>query len=370
MRAELVEDVGRLEEVAQEWDELAVSRARPYASPHWLIPWWEAAAPPQARLRTIVFREGDALAGIAPFFVGRDLWGARVAAPLGRGVSARVEPLARDGFEAEVGALTARVIADTDPAPDLLLLDAVPSSSPWVGLLAKGWPGSARVQQSVPAPVVFRPPGGYDGWFADRSSHFRKRMRRAARELTDLGASFRLADPETLTEDLDAFARLHRARWADRGGSGVLTEGVERMLQTAARRLGPTRFRLWVLELDGRPVGAEILIAAGGTASFWLGGFEPARASLQPSVQTMLHAIEHAFELGDGHVDLGEGGQDFKYRLADGEETLAWFAVVGRGPRSVPAHGRLVARRLRRALAGSPLATPARALRRRLRQRG
>ena len=194
-------------------------------------------------------------------------------------------------------------------------------------------------------------------------------MRRAARDLEERGATFRLADAETLADDLGAFARLHRARWEERGGTAVLTAGVERMLAAAGPRLGPERFRLWLLELEGRPVCAEIVLAAGGRATFWLGGFEPEFARLQPSIQTMLRAIEQAFELGDDSVDLGLGGQEFKYRLADGVEDLASFAVVGRGAASVPARVRLSGARLRRAAAGSRLAKPLRALRHRLADR-
>ncbi|HEU6446617.1 MAG TPA: GNAT family N-acetyltransferase [Gaiellaceae bacterium] len=366
MRAELVEDAGRLEQVAREWDELAVARARPYASPHWLIPWWEAAAPAGSRLRTVLVHDGPRLVGVAPFFLGRDLWGARVAATLGRGASTGVEPVAVEGAEAEVAALAARALSASRPAPQLVLLDVIPAASRWPGLLAEGWPGTALPAESDPAPIVARPAGGYEEWLAGRSSHFRKRMRRAARELDELGSSFRPAGPDTLDADLSAFACLHRARWEKRGGTAVLTPGVERMLSAAGRRLGPERFRLWLLELEGRPVCAEIVMAAGGRASFWLGGFDPAHARLQPSIQTMLRAIEQAFELGDETIDLGLGGQEFKYRLADGDEVLGSFAIVRRGPAGLPARARLSAARLRRAAAASPLGGPVRALRRRL----
>jgi CelD/BcsL family acetyltransferase involved in cellulose biosynthesis len=368
MRAELVEEVGRLEEVAREWDELAIAQARPYASPHWLIPWWKAAAPESSRLATVLVYDGPTLAGVAPFFLGRALWGARVAAALGRGASFGVEPLAREGADDEVAGLVARALSESRPAPQLILFEDVPATSRWPVLLAQGW-GTARRQRFERAPAASRPAGGYEQWFAARSGHFRKRMRRAARELDERSATFRLATPETLSGDLAAFARLHRARWEGRGGSGVLTAEVERMLADAGRRLGPERFRVWLLELDGRPICAEILLAAGGTSSFWLGGFDPAHAALQPSIQTMLRALEHAFALGDDRVDLGLGGQDFKYRLADVDAEVASFALVGQGPTSIPANVRLSLSRLRHAAADTRLAEPVRALRRRLRAR-
>ena len=51
-------------------------------------------------------------------------------------------------------------------------------------------------------------------------------------------------------------------------------------------------------------------------------------------MQTMLRALEHGFESGDRRVELGEGGQDFKYRLSDGDgRSCAVPSVVppGRG---------------------------------------
>jgi CelD/BcsL family acetyltransferase involved in cellulose biosynthesis len=45
---------------------------------------------------------------------------------------------------------------------------------------------------------------------------------------------------------------------------------------------------------------------------------------------TILAAIEHAYSIGDERMDLGGGGQDYKYRFADGQDVLASKIVVPR----------------------------------------
>ena len=326
MRAELVVDASRLESFRTEWDALAEAAGRPYGAPGWLLPWFEHAAPDGAVLRAVVAVDGEGLAGIAPFFGhpgGRyEMLGARACSG--------VEPLTRPGLERAFAEEIARTLAAADPVPRALAFDGLPSGSPWPGLVAGAWPdGKPTLVVDRAERCPFAAAGTYDEWFAAKSGHFRKRMRRARRELEERGVSFRLAG----VEGLPAFLSLHSERWADLGGSGVVNPGVERMLPDAARELGPERFRLWLAEAEGEPICAEILVAAGTTSTFWLGGFAAEWASAQPSMQTMLRALEHGFESGDRRVELGEGGQDFKYRLSDGDEELRWTVVVppGRG---------------------------------------
>jgi hypothetical protein len=60
-----------------------------------------------------------------------------------------------------------------------------------------------------------------------------------------------------------------------RGGSGVLSRRVERMLEAASVDLvTDLRLRLWTLELSGTTISAQIFLAGGGEVSYWLGGFD------------------------------------------------------------------------------------------------
>lgn len=111
------------------------------------------------------------------------------------------------------------------------------------------------------------------------------------------------------------------------------------MIRDVARRLNdPSRFRLWIAEVDGRAVAAVVFLSAGGETSYWLGGFDDAAARFEPALLTILAAVKHAFEIGDHRMDLGPGDEPYKWRFADGHDVIGWDLLVARGSRR-PSHG-------------------------------
>lgn len=326
MRGELVEDLARLEQLRAAWDDLALGSASPYSAPGWLLAWWRNAAPPDARLQVVAVHDGAELAGLAPFFsTGGEL---RL---LGARASAGVQPLARAGREDEYAAVVAETLQTT-----LLRLEGVPASARWPAALAHAWPGKRpwlHVERTVLAPRVDVAGRSFDDWLATLNPKFRKNTRRLGRRLEEQGAVYRLAtEPAEIERDVASFIALHHARWAARGGSAVVDEGIERMLHDAVRELAPSgRIRLRSVDVDGRTIACELFVAAGGLVSSWLGGFDDAWAALEPSKQLILKEIEHAFELGETAIDLGAGEQDFKDRFTDERELLEWTVLVPRG---------------------------------------
>ena len=132
----------------------------------------------------------------------------------------------------------------------------------------------------------------------------------------------------------------------------MLNRRVERMLEEAGKDLvHDQRARLWSIDVDGRPISSHLFLSAGGETSYWLGGFDENWARLQPSIVTILTAIEHAFSVGDVRFDLGTGGQDYKYRLATGEDPIDWTLLVPAGSRSALAHIQMLPERTRLAAA-------------------
>src|SRR5947209_5356132 len=99
LRWDLITNPEELERLRPGWDELASRVGRPFMLSGWLLAWWRHLRAPTARLRTVAVFDGDALVGIAPFFV-RDA-GARWLAEhrmLGIGAFSGLEPLAVPGF--------------------------------------------------------------------------------------------------------------------------------------------------------------------------------------------------------------------------------------------------------------------------------
>ena len=356
MRGELVEDLTGAEALRGPWDDLAVAAGAPFGAPAWCLAWWRHVAPPRARLAIVAVRDGPRLAAVAPMYGTRRRTGVTTYRFLGTGASLRGLPVAEPGSEAAAAAAIVEVLADLPDRPDVVAFDGVPADDPWPELLAGSWTARrapwAHRHRSMPAPTLRLDGATYESWLASRSRNFRSQLGRRHRQLERAGASLRLvSDPDDLEDALGAFAELHHRRWAGRGGSGVLDGRVEQMLRDVAADLAPLgRFRVWVLEVDGTPISCQIFVGAGGELAYWLGGFDEAWAQQRPALQTIVAALEHAWAVGDRRVDLGGGGQSYKYRLADGEEVLDWRVLVPPGPRRVVARATLAPRHGTRAV--------------------
>ncbi len=352
MRGELIEDPARLESLRSQWDELAAGAGNPYALSGWLLPWWRHARPSNAQLRLVCAFDGDELVGIAPFFVARGPARSATYRLLGAGTSTGVEPVARSGRERECAGSFAAVLARASPSPRLLRLEGVARESVWPGLLRETWPARLheRVRETAPAPFVTTRGLTYERWLDGLSRKFRRTLRLGERRLAETGASVRLAPPAEAGPAVQAFIALHHARWAGRGGSGVVGPGVERMLADLPQELAAPRLQIWVLEADGRVVSAVIFLSAGGVTTSWLGGFDESFSVASPLLLTIDGAVRHAIERGEERLDLGPGRQTLKERFADGERELAWIDLVPGGLRSAPVRAALGAERAARAL--------------------
>lgn len=353
---EVVTDLAAVPGLTAEWDRLAVENKRPFSAPAWMLAWWRHAAPATAQLRIVVARDRGELIGVAPFYAVRDRWGIVRYRLLAAEASLRTEPLAGTGREEEVAALVAAALHAARPPADIVALEGVPSSSQWPLLLSRHWPGRWRPwscrDRTVAAPAVVLRAETHEEWLASRSRNFREQVRRKRRDLEGRGAVFRLVPPGDVEEALGAFARLHHGRWKQRGGSGVLNAEVEQMLSEAGGHLGgDRRLRLWELVVDGKAIASHLFVAAGGEVSYWLGGFDDAWSAQQPSLQLLVAAIRHAREMGEDRMDLGGGGQPYKYRLANSEEQLEWHFIVRRGRRYPRARLAVAAPRWRRRVA-------------------
>jgi CelD/BcsL family acetyltransferase involved in cellulose biosynthesis len=360
LHVELIEDPAALTELAPEWEALARAADAPAALPGWQLAWWRTLAPAGALVRAVVMRSGDRLVGLAPFFVTRSC-GADRYRLLAASVTHGVEPLAAAGFERDVAAWLPHALAGARPAPALVSLDGVGETSPSLAALGGRWPNGRKpwqfVRHAEPAPYVRLEQDSFEAWLASKSSNFRQQTRRFRRRLERAGGVVRLSStPEEVARDVPALMELHNRRWSGRGGSS-LDEGITAMLAEAARGMADDCFRLWIVELDGRAVSAQLFLAAGGRTIYWNGGFDPAHAELRPALLGVIAGLEDAFDRGGTVLDLGGGVQEYKQRLADGETALTWATVVPRGerylrgrlalaPRQLEPYGRRVVGRL------------------------
>jgi CelD/BcsL family acetyltransferase involved in cellulose biosynthesis len=356
IEAKVVDGPDSLAPYLAAWDAMATAAGQPYCAPAWMLAWWRHASPRGARLRVVLALDGERLVGVAPFCVVQDRLRLARYRLLAAGSCSPIGPLAEAGLERTVAGVFSRALAEARPAPRLIALDGVAAGSPWPALLVRTWPGrSPRLQRHWSEPVPTVSLDGMktlDQWLDSKSAHFRREMRRNRRRLLAEGATFRVAKtPEEVDRDLDAFARLHYANWSARGGSGALNPAVERMLRDAAGLLlDAGRFRVWSVEVNGATIAGRVAVAAGGEVALWLSGFDEAWAKHSPSMQSSLTAIEDAVGRGERRIMLGPGSQEWKYRLADGEDAVESLTLVPPGAMSLPARARLGAGALRRAL--------------------
>jgi CelD/BcsL family acetyltransferase involved in cellulose biosynthesis len=252
----------------------------------------------------------------------------------------RSSPLSLPGREQEVAEAIGAVLATASPRPDAIALESTPLASPWLGALHSGWPGGVRpvsrrflVQSS---PTISLANDGFEGWLSRKSSNFRSQMRRIRRQFTQAGGSARISTAATLDADLDAFFRLHTSRWEGRGSSSIVARADS--MRAAFGEVGRAqvesgRFRLWMLEIEGKPISAQLFVEAGGELLYMNGGWDKRHAKLKPAILGILYAVQDAFARGEQRLDLAPGGQPYKLRFADGDDPVAWALVMLPGRR-------------------------------------
>ncbi len=335
LSAEMIVDVPAMVETASEWDSLAVANAMPLMSPGWIIPWWQHLAPADARPRVVAVRDRSELVGLAPFFVDRSSHRGRIDYRLSGSWRSRLAPLATPGREWEVAAAVAQALDGATPRPDLIALEAGPVASPWLAALREGWPGAirppARLYQTRLCPVVSLREDSFDSWLAARSAKFRSSMRRLRRRFEEAGGLWRMSTLKTLPGDISTLLGLHFARWKSRGGSTLAAFGdrLPAMLEEAGGMLlEDGRFRLWVAEVAGEPISADLYLATGGEILGVTGGWSEDWKKLSPPLLATMRTIEDAFERGDRRFDLGLGVESHKERFADGNDPVGWGILM------------------------------------------
>jgi CelD/BcsL family acetyltransferase involved in cellulose biosynthesis len=336
------------------WDALAERLGRPYSAPSWVVPWHRHVAC-EAELRCVVVEEGDGVIGVAPFSGSRENGVRTYRMTSASGGGTPKQPLAVPGCEATVATEMARCLSGLRSRPHLVAIDGLPVSGPWRRALVDAWQPQSRVYDEFTRPLTWIDVsvGSVDGWLDTKGTSFRKNVKRLGRRLGERGADFSVStEPADLDAAIDAFAALHDAQWGRRGGSAVMTRSSPAMLRDVGQHLdGTSRFWIATIEVEGRTIAAEVFVRAGAVAVDWLGGFDNAWARFSPGLLVMMAGMVHAIAVGATTVELGAGRQPFKYRLADGEEDLAWVLVVppGTGPGSAAAKtlalGRVARRR-------------------------
>lgn len=297
-----------LAEIEPEWLDLwrRDSRATPFQSPMWLIPWWRHFG--SNDLRVIAVRNGDRLEALAPLYVVRDE-DESLGLFLGTGISDYLDVLCSDAVP---GAALMRALAEVDcPLWDLQQLR---SGSPMLTASPPdGW--SDHLEEQDPCLVLSIEVAG-DELEHLLSTHFRKKLRYYRRTLARSGPLLlEAANSENVGAFLDSLFELHAARWNRRGMPGMLADEVIQQFHrdVAQRMLEAGALRMFKLRADGRTVAVFYGFAHQQTVYYYLSGYDPDLEKLSLGTVIVAHAIEEAVREGATTFDFLRGAEEYKY---------------------------------------------------------
>jgi CelD/BcsL family acetyltransferase involved in cellulose biosynthesis len=308
---------------AREWDALAEAAGNLFATREWAETWWSHfGGGHELFLQAVLDPDGD-LVGILPLydFTGPPLGVMRF---IGHGAADQLGPICAPERRASV-ALALRDLIEGRRPRRLLLAEQLLSAEQWRAALG------GRVVARTPSPVVLPIDGSWQGYLASKSANFRQQVGRRRRQLERAyEVAFRLsADPATLSDDLDALFRLHRARWAD---VETAFAGRDEAFHRDFARTALSRgwLRLWLLEVDGVAVAAWYGFRFAEIEWYYQAGRDPAWDDRSVGFVLFSHALEQALSDGVSEFRMLRGGESYKYRFATGDVPLESI-VVGSG---------------------------------------
>ena len=340
-----IERIGSFDAIRSEWDRLAESAGGAFGTPDWLEAWWRHHGDGRPLLLHACRNPAGELVAVLPLYWWRER--PRVIRFLGHGPGDELGPVVSPGRSAEAAEALRRTLAGL--AWDVFLGEQLPGEERWPQLL--GMP----LWRTEACPRLTTPHNGWEAYLRARSANFRQQLARRQRELEAAGtAVFRLADVGSVERDLDSLFALHEARWGD-AETDFADTPFQRDVARNAAVLG--RLRLWLLELDGRPVAAWHGFHLGGVTSYYQAGRDPTVEGLSVGVVLLAHTIRAAMAEGATEYRFGRGAESFKYRFTVQDPGLASVAAargpIGRGALAGARLTRSARRRMRHVLGGS-----------------
>ncbi len=310
IRIQQVTTTEKLEALRSEWHGLwsDASAATPFSSPDWLIPWWRHLG--QGRLSVLALRDGDRLIAVMPCAERQSAlprW-----ALLGEGHSDYLDGTFADGFEQPA----LETVLDWLARAGYNRFD-ITDLNERSGLLNAPCPAGWQTEKSLHnvCPVVTLPATQTD-LNVMLPAHQLRNIRYYFARARQLGeVRFECATEETFASLFRAFFLLHRARWTERGETGVLADAkLEQFHLEAARAFVERKIlRLYVLYINEGIAGAIYTFTHRRRAYCYLAGFDPEYKSISPGTLLIAHTIETALAEGCEAVDFLRGNEPYKY---------------------------------------------------------
>jgi CelD/BcsL family acetyltransferase involved in cellulose biosynthesis len=318
-----VELVDALEPLRDEWIPLGHRGKNVFGTWEWNSLWWDHFGRGR-RLMTAACRcEAGGLRGLLPMYLVATSGPLRILRMLGHGQGDRLGPICLPADRPAVaGAL--RVALRSKPWRNvLILMEQVPAEEQWSALVG------GRAVASGSSPVLELTARNWEEFLRGRSAHMRRKFRGTQRRLErEHAVHYRLVDdPEALPGALDVLFDLHRTRWGDQAAREFAgSEAFHR--EFAARALERGWLRLWLMELEDRPVAAWYGFRFAGTDWHYQAGRDPAWDRYSVGTVLLGHTIRACIEDGLDRFMFLRGDEPYKRRFATSDPGLETVALA------------------------------------------
>ena len=332
LQIRVLQTLAELEVLRADWEALLATlpNASIFSSWEWLAPWWRAFGDSQSLHVLSLQNSVSGLAGIAPL---------SFASIRSAGFQWKVVRLMGDGsqdsdnldlpvlpeYEEEFLELVLRNLEKHTNQWDFCEWNTVPEFSS----LSRHLPACLKkrnwllITTRTPCSSIILP-DTWDSYLKQLTSKERGKLGLRTRHLDHLYSVRyrRCSQVQDIDRDLEFLFNLHQRRWEAIGGPGTFRSTARRqfyrdLTQTLLPR---NQLEFWLLELDGKPVGAQFGFRFGSTVYSLQEGFDPAFAKDSVGYVLRAHVLKTLISEGVRKYDFLGGVSDSKNR---------WGAEVG-----------------------------------------
>ena len=317
-----VELVDRLDSLREDWTRLGAASGNVFAAWEWNELWWRHYGRGRPLRVAVLQRDDDEIEAIVPLF----MWSRRplrIVRLIGHGHGDLLGPICLLD-DAETLAQALRLALAAVPH-DVFVGDWVAGDRDWAGVLG------GRVIRRTGYPILRFADGSWDDFLASQSQRFRKSVRNLRNRLErkhEVG--YRYSDAATLERDLDAFFRLHRARFREHA-CNFCGEHEAFQREFAAIALERGWLRLLLLEVDGEPVCSEYGFFFQNAYFSYQGGRDPAWDRESVGFLLEVESIRRALEERAAEYRFLGGEEEYKYRFPTEDPRLETVAAPASG---------------------------------------
>lgn len=320
-----------LERFRRDWEEILCANRNLgiFCTPEWLGSWWHAYGRGRSLLALIFTDQLGQTVGIVPLYLQREPFAGILKAKFLRLVgdgsedSDDLDFIVRPGFERAVA--SSFLDWTEKKAWHICELNCLsPRSEAAAHLIqqlrVRGWSSFRRDRSFVTVEL----PDNWESFLKQLSS---KERGKVGNRLRRLEARHQLCfrRSETIAELpklLDTLFTLHQKRWGSRGepGSFSLPERLQFYREMCPLLAARNWLELWVMEMDGVPVAAQIGLRYGDSVSSLQEGFDTDYSSDSVGYVLRSHVIRFC---------IASGARKYEFLAGDQESKQRWGAEVG-----------------------------------------